>query len=79
MRLARRVAVEGQSVGGAAGEARESARDGVALDEAAERLGALLAVQGQEVGAEAGDVRGGHRGAGDGVLKGESYQRHILL
>ena len=66
--LARGVAVEGEAVGGAAGEAAEGARDGAALDVVAELRGGLLALEGEEVGAEAGDVRGGHRGAGDGVL-----------
>jgi hypothetical protein len=63
------VAVEGEAVGGAAGDAAEDARGGEGDDAVAESNGAGVALEGSEVGSETSNVRAGHGGAGDGVLE----------
>lgn len=63
------VAVEGEAVGGAAGDAAEDTSGGESDDAAAESNGAGVALEGSEVGTETSNVRAGHGSAGDGVLE----------
>lgn len=58
--LTGRVAVEGEQVGGAAGDARDGVGGRELADAVAQGDGAGVALEGSEVGSEAGNVRRGH-------------------
>lgn len=79
LRSTRRVAVEGEQVDGPAGDAGQGAGDGAAGYVRAQLSGGLFAQEGEQVGTQAGDVRGGHRGAGDGVLRNMSLVSWTFL
>lgn len=63
------VSVEGQAVGGAAGDTAEDARGGEGDDAVAESNGARVALEGGEVSTKTSNVRAGHGSTGDGVLE----------
>lgn len=78
LRLTGRVTVEGEQVGGAAGDARDDVGGGELADAVAESDGAGVALEGGEVGTETGDVRRGHRSTRDGVLRNRSERGTLV-
>ena len=67
-RLTGGVSVEGEPVGGAAGETGDLAGLSKSNKAGAESSGGLLALKSKDVGGETSNVGGSHGGSGDGVL-----------
>ena len=64
-----RVAIEGKSVDGSAGQTRQKVLVSRASNVTAQRSGGLLALEGEKVGRKTGNMRRSHRSARDGVLE----------